>query len=171
MEKIPIDVKTSLIDIVMNIDELNKKQGSKSYIMVVDQKTGMTIVGCDCMSDIIFYADYFHRFDKPIKPDDVIVMRALVANPVDLPFCLPRAASAFVLHDEFGICEFSFMHEATDYIEMIVASSETTVIEDFAVLIGIKLGNIIKLRVVTKIEEKRLERAKNCAIGESNSDT
>ncbi len=171
IKKIPITIKTSLIDIAMSIDELNKKQGAKPYIMVVDRETDMTIMGCVCASDIIFYADYFSKFDKPINPEDMTVICALIADPADLPFCLPGIASVFVLHDEFGICEFKFMYEATEYIEMITASSETTVIEDFAVLIGIKLSDIFKSRLITKIEEKRLERTENCATKESNSDT
>ncbi len=168
-QKIPINIKTSLINIIMSIDELNAKEGEKSHIMIVDDHTNMTIVGCECLSDIIFYSDYFHKFDKPIDPRDIIVMRALIADPTDLPFRLPLSANVFVLQDELGIIKFEFMSEATEHIETMIASCKDMEIEDFAVLIGIELSGIIKARIIAKIEEKRLERTGNLVTKENNS--
>lgn len=169
-EKIPITVQTSLVNITMSVAELNGKEGERPYIMVVDDNADMTIIGCDCVSDIIFYSDYFHKFDKPIDPEDLTVIRALIANPADLPFRLPPAAGAFVLHEELGINKFKFMYEATDYIESIMDILKDAVIEDFAVLIGIASSDIIKARIIKKIEEKRLERMENQVAKENSSD-
>ena len=168
IQRIPITVQTSLVNVIMNINELNEKKDEKSYIIVIDDSVDVTIVGCECLSDVIFYADYFKRFDKPIDPEDMTVMRAKIADPTDLPFRLPFAASAFVLHNDLGINEFRFMYEATEYIESIMAALKDTVIEDFAVLIGIALSSIIKARTITKIEERRMERVIN-QVAKENS--
>ncbi len=162
IQKIPITIQTAVVNVMMNISELNARQGGKKpCIMLVNDNADMTIVGCDCLSDIIFYSDYFRIFDKPINPEHMTVMRVLIADPTDLPFTPPLAASVFVLNDEFGISKFGYMHEATDYIEAAIATYTYMEIEDFAVLIGIELSDIIRARIINKIEEKRLERMKN----------
>ncbi len=159
-QKIPGTVKTSLVNIMMSIEELNKKEGEKPYIMVVDQRGDMIIMGCSCLADVIFYSDYFHKFEESIDLEDITVMRALITDPADLPFRMPSAASAFVLNEEIGINKFDFMCEATEHIETIVDVFKDMEIEDFAVLIGIEFSETIRSRVINKIEEKRLERIK-----------
>jgi hypothetical protein len=163
-KEIPITIKTSLANVIMSIYELNSNEGEKLCVIAADDGQNMTIMGCECLSDIIFYSDYFHRFDKSIDPENLTVMRALIADPTDLPFCLPPAASIFILNDNVGMEKFDYVYEATEYIEDIMGVWPRMEIKDFAVLIGIELSIIIKARIIKKIEEKRLEKMESQSV-------
>jgi hypothetical protein len=158
MMQIPDNVKTSLVDIAMDISELNIREGERMCVLIADQPVGMTIMGCNCISDVIFYSNYFNRFEKLLRLEDLTIVKALIADPTDLPFNLLPASSAFVINEKSGIKKLDSMEEVTQHIELMLSMFEDINIDDFAVLIGVELSDFIKNGVISKLEAKRLKR-------------
>lgn len=143
---------TSVHEVIINTLDLNDNVGRTLFFGIAEAtQSTIDIIGANRLGDAVFYAAYFSIFGNEV-PDEVLILRATIEDPEDLPYEIKDGDSAFViLFDE--IYEFESMSEAINSIEESFALYPRLEIKDFCVLTGRKLGGKFKTKFKEKVTE------------------
>jgi len=155
MLKIPRWVITPVKDVCLSASELNTSMiGQLVYVLIVDNGCTMDVISCPCphLKDIAFYANYFDVFkDNLLVAKKVLLIRAEVMDPVDLPFKEDTGTCVYTIYDDWCLSEHESIEDSTSDIEGLLNYYKAD-ITDFTILIGREMSLGVKEKLIKLIE-------------------
>ena len=161
--KIPESIKTSICEVMMRPVEFNARQGDTIFAALKLDGQSTDIIGANCLTDVAFYTAYFHLFPDGVD-DNIAVIKALVADPSDLPCEISDDEDIYVLCKSEELIQFGYVEEAVDYIELNFKFDEKASLDDFAVLIGREVTPNIRQAWLTKVSTYVSQTHKRLAV-------
>lgn len=163
---IPPDIHTYPGDVATSVNDLYKFQGKVLSVLLHDNDTDLSLVACDRVYDLAFYAVESRVLPSYTHEDSLELLRVKVINPANLPYELNYDEEAFVIYDGWEYTVFYNMEDVVDYIESTFRIYARVDIEkDFIVLIGREQPKSMFNLLLLRMEDwsARLKREKQYA--------
>jgi len=143
-------------DVVLTTKHLNDNLNKSMFLLILDEKRHINMIGCPTVADIHRCAEQYSVFDANDFPDlgKFALLKITPIDPTDLPYELHITDDAFVIYEDWYMAgPLEHMTEVTKDIEEMFESFEDSKIEDFAVLIGRSVGDNIKNALVRRLKD------------------
>jgi len=153
-----MDIDTKKV--ILTIDHLNAHHNEPVFLLVLDDKYSIRMIGCRTIADIHKYAIYYSIFNAEdlLDPDKFILLKATPIDPTDLPYELHIIDEAFVIYEDWYISgPLENMRDVTMDIEEMFEAFADSEIEDFAVLVGRSVGEHLKEGMIRRLKNATRE--------------
>jgi hypothetical protein len=152
MKRIPPEVKTPALDLVMGVSEINSRIGDEMWIMIAERPHDIDIMGANCINDIAFYAHHFKAFGSGL-PEQMAIFKVKIEDPENLPYEISGQDFVYVIYNDCELRQFESMEEASAAIEEIFKMYAEAEIDMFAVMVGHELSGKVTEMFLSKMEK------------------
>lgn len=119
--------------VVNSVREINMMQDEEMWFVIGSSATTVELLGCPSEKGLLKIA-YLMRVFIMTRPH--IMIKAIIQNPMDLPYEISPAKSVMVIFGDHTLKIFHSIQKTVEFIEETLVKYDQSTIEDFAVLIG-----------------------------------